>query len=249
MPARDVETIDFELIFADMDTVEKRIEKTRKMMKGDKKLESDVAFYEKVYKSLESGVKARKLEQELTSGAERRLYDELFLLTSKPVMYVANLSESDLMNYSENEHYKTLLEIAKKEDAGVLPLSARIEAEIMELDDEEKSQFMAEIGIENPGIERLIAEGYSLLGLISFLTVGPKEVRAWTIVKGSSAMQAAGKIHTDMARGFIRAEVVAYDDLIQAGSYAAAREKAHVRSEGKEYIMRDGDVTLFRFNV
>ena len=247
-PARDVETIDFELIFADMETVEKRIERTKKLLKGDKKLEADIAFYEKIYKSLEDGVKAKKLEPD-KADQDRKLFDDLFLLTAKPVLYVANMSEPDLADIDGNAHYTALKKIADAEGAGLLPMCAKIEAEISELEDDEKSMFLSEMGLERPGIDRLVEEGYALLGLISFLTAGPKEVRAWTIVKGSRAPQAAGKIHTDLERGFIRAEVVAYDDLMKAGTYAAAREKAYVRSEGKEYVMRDGDVTLFRFNV
>ena len=247
-PERDVETIDFELLFADMETVEKRIERTKKLLKGDKKLEADIAFYERVYKNLEDGVKARKLEEDI-EAQEKKLLDDLFLLTAKPVLYVANLSESDLPGIEANAYYNSLKEIAGRDGARVLPMCAKIEAEISELDDDEKSMFLGEMGLERPGIERLVEEGYALLGLISFLTAGPKEVRAWTVVKGSRAPQAAGKIHTDLERGFIRAEIVAYDDLMKAGSYAAAREKACVRSEGKEYVMHDGDVTLFRFNV
>ena len=247
-PARDVETIDFELLFADMDTLEKRMGRARKLLKGDKKIEADIELYERIYKSLENGVKARRLESGFTS-AERKVYDDLFLLTSKPVMYIANLSEPDVAGYAGNAKYKALKEIADREEAGLLPLCAKIEAELSELEDDEKRLFLAEMGLENPGIDRLIAEGYSLLGLVSFLTAGPKEVRAWTITKGATASMAAGKIHSDIERGFIRAEVVAYDDLMNAGSYAAAREKAHVRSEGRDYVMRDGDVTLFRFNV
>jgi len=247
-PARDVETIDLELIFADMESVEKRIERTKKMLKGDKKLEFDLAYYESIYKQLENGVKARAFEPD-HADAERRLFDELFLLTAKPVLYVANLAESDLADIDGNAHYGVLSGIAQNEGARVLPLCAKIEAEISELDDDEKMMFLTDLGLERPGIDRLIGEGYALLGLISFLTAGPKEVRAWTVVKGARAPQAAGKIHTDIERGFIRAEVVAYDDLMRAGTYAVAREKAYVRLEGKEYVMRDGDVTLFRFNV
>jgi len=247
-PSRDVGTIDLELIFADMETVEKRIERTRKMLKGDKKLEADLAFYDKIYKSLESGVKALKMRPE-NPGAESELFDDLLLLTAKPVLYVANVSEDELKDIGGNAHYKALMEIATKEGARVLPLSAKIESEISELDDDEKALFLGDMGLDRPGVDRLVAEGYSLLGLISFFTMNQKEIRAWTIKKGLRAPQAAGKVHTDFEKGFIRAEVTAFNDLVRAGTYAAAREKAYVRSEGKEYVVRDGDVILFRFNV
>ena len=245
-PARDIETIGLELIFADMETLEKRIDRTKKLLKGDKKLETDLAFYDRLYKSLESGVPARKL---VLADDERRLLDDLLLLTAKPVLYVANLAETDMKNMGDNVHYTTLSRYVYDEGAVVLPLCAKIEAEISEFDDEDKIMFLAEMGLERTGLDRLITESYALLGLISFFTVNTKEVRATTIVKGSRAPQAAGKIHTDFEKGFIRAEVVPYDDLARAGSIAAAREKACVRSEGKEYVIRDGDVVLFRFNV
>ena len=245
-PARDIETIGLELIFADMETLEKRMDKTKKLMKGDKKLEAELAFYEQAYGALEAGTPARKMQ---VAAEEQKFFDELFLLTAKPVLYVANMSEADIKSPPDNPHYAALEKVAKLEGASVLPLCAKVEAEISELDDDEKAMFLAEMGIERSGLDRLITESYSILGLISFLTAGPKEVRAWTITKGMRAPQAAGKIHTDFEKGFIRAEIVAYDDLMRAGSYAAAREKAYVRSEGKEYVMKDGDVTLFRFNV
>ena len=245
-PARDAETINLELIFADMETLEKRIDRTKKLLKGDKKLETDLAFYGTLYKNLENGVPARKMD---ISGDERKLLDDLFLLTAKPVLYVANLSEDDMKKMDGNAHYAKFKKYANAENAVVLPLSAKIEAEIADFDEDDKMLFLAEMGLERTGLERLIAGSYALLGLISFFTVNPKEVRATTIETGTRAPQAAGKIHTDFERGFIRAEVVAYDDLMRAGSMAAAREKACVRSEGKEYVLRDGDVALFRFNV
>ncbi|MCL2057456.1 MAG: redox-regulated ATPase YchF [Oscillospiraceae bacterium] len=245
-PARDMETIGLELIFSDMETVERRIDRTRKLLKGDKKLEVDLAFYDRVYKGLEGGAPARRLEM---NSVEQKLCDELFLLTSKPVLYVANLSEADMADPGLNAHYAALCEFAASEGAGVLPLCAKIEAEISEFDDEDKSLFLEEMGLSQTGLDRLISESYALLGLISFFSVNKNEVRATTVVQGSRAPQAAGKIHTDFERGFIRAEVVAYDDLMRAGTYAAAREKAYVRSEGKEYVIRDGDVVLVRFNV
>lgn len=245
-PARDVETINLELIFADMETLEKRIDKTKKLLKGDKKLSADIDLLERIYAGLENGVPARNIELE---EGEQKFFDDLFLLTAKPVLYVANLSENDITKYHENNRYNTLEKIATAEGAALLPLCAKVEEEVAELDEDEKLLFLGEMGLERSGLERLIAESYRLLGLISFLTAGPKEVRAWTIRKGLRAPQAAGKIHSDIERGFIRAEIVAYDDLMKAGTYAAAREKAYVRSEGKEYVMKDGDVTLFRFNV
>lgn len=245
-PARDIGTIGLELLFADMESLDKRIDKTRKLIKGDKKLEADLAFFKKIYDNLEKGVPARNLD---IADDERRLFDDLFLLTAKPVLYVANLSEPDIATYADSEHYKALSAVARAEGAGILPLCVKVEEEISELDDDEKAMFLSEMGLERSGLDRLIAESYKLLGLISFLTAGPKEVRAWTITKGLRAPQAAGKIHSDFEKGFIRAEIVAYDDLMRAGSYTVAREKAYVRSEGKDYVMRDGDVTLFRFNV
>ena len=244
--ARDIETIGLELVFADMESVEKRAEKTKKLMKGDKKLEAELPFYEKIYAGLEKGVPARSIP---VAEDEKKIFDDLFLLTAKPVLYVANLSEEFIKNPAANPHYAELEKTARAEGAGLLAVCAKVEAEISELGDDEKALFLEEMGIERSGLDRLITEGYSILGLISFLTAGPKEVRAWTITKGMRAPQAAGKIHTDFEKGFIRAEIVAYDDLIRSGTYAAAREKAYVRSEGRDYVMKDGDVTLFRFNV
>ncbi|MDR3121581.1 MAG: redox-regulated ATPase YchF [Clostridiales bacterium] len=246
-PARDIETIGLELVFADMEALEKRIDRTKKLLKGDKKLEGELAFFEGIYQNLEKGIPARKTER--ADAEAEKLFDSLFLLTAKPVLYAANLSERDMRSPDQNAHFRELSLIADREGAGLLPVCAKIEEEISELMDDEKSLFLSELGLERSGLDRLIAKSYELLGLISFLTAGPKEVRAWTIPKGFRAPQAAGKIHSDFEKGFIRAEIVAYDDLIGAGSYAAAREKASVRSEGKEYVMRDGDVTLFRFNV
>jgi GTP-binding protein YchF len=245
-PERDMETIGFELIFSDMETLERRIDRTKKLLKGDKKLEADLVFFESLYKSLENGVPARKLELE---GPEAKLMADLFLLTSKPLLYVANLAEEDMINPGKNAHYASLVETARSEGVNVLPLCAKTEAEIAEFDDADKSLFLAEMGLEKTSLDRLITEGYALLGLISVFSVNAREVRATTVVKGSRAPQAAGRIHTDFERGFIRAEVVTYNDLMRAGSYAAAREKAHVRSEGKEYIVCDGDVMLVRFNI
>jgi len=245
-PARDMETIDYELLFSDMETVEKKIDRTKKLLKGDKSLEAGVAFYERVYAGLEKGTPGRNQE---IDAKERRLFEDLFLLTAKPVLYVANLSEADLADVSQSPRYLAVSAAARAEGAAVLPLCVKIEEELSELGEDDKALFLAEMGLERSGLDRLIAESYSLLGLISFFTTLSKEVRAWTITNGTRAPQAAGKIHTDFEKGFIRAEVVSFGDLTRVGSFAAAREKAYVRLEGKEYTMRDGDVVIFRFNV
>ena len=246
-PKRDLETINMELIYADIEVLEKRIEKTQKMLKGDKSLAENLAVYEKLLAALNEGKTARAIEM---SEDERALADELNLLTLKPILYVANVSEDEASGVSEeNEMVKALRAAADEEGAEVIPVCAAIEAEIAELDPEEKAMFLADLGIEESGLERLIKASYALLGYISYLTAGPKEVRAWTIVKGTKAPQAAGKIHSDFERGFIRAEIVSYDDLIACGSMNAAKEKGLVRSEGKDYVIADGDVVLFRFNV
>ena len=227
--------------------LERRIDKTKKMLKGDKKYKRDIDFYTRVLRTLEQGKPARSVE---CDEEEQALLSEVALLTNKPVIYAANMSDSDFSDGLENnEGYKKVCEIAKSECSGVLPICAQIEEEIVEMDAEEKEMFLSDMGLEESGLDRLIKECYSLLGLISFLTAGKQEVRAWTIKKGTKAPQAAGKIHSDFERGFIRAEVIAYDDLIECGSMAAAKEKGLVRSEGKEYVMKDGDVVLFRFNV
>jgi hypothetical protein len=246
-PARDVETINLELIFADLEIVDKRIDKTRKMLKsGDKKFQIELDLYERIKTALEAGtpVRAMNFTQE-----EQEIVDQLFLLTSKPVMYAANVSEDNLQEDADNPFLDELKRVAAKEGSDVLVICAKIEEEIAQLEDDEKKMFLEELGLKESGLDRLIKASYKLLGLISFLTAGQPEVRAWTIVKGTKAPQAAGKIHSDFERGFIRAEIVAYDDLISCGSYNAAREKGLVRSEGKDYVMQDGDVTLFRFNV
>ena len=245
-PGRDVETVNLELILSDMEALEKKIDKTRKMLKGDKKYEAELEFYEFINTQLENGIPARSITP---TPDQQKLFDDLFLLTSKQVLYVANMSEDEMSDFENNSYYKELLNIANADNTEILPLCAKVEEDISELDDSDKDLFLAEMGLAKSGLNRLIESSYKLLGLISFLTAGPKEVRAWTIKMGSKAPQAAGKIHTDIERGFIRAEIVAYDDLMSAGSYNAAREKAFVRSEGKEYVMKDGDVTLFRFNV
>lgn len=246
--ARDIETINIELIFADLESVEKRLERTRKGAKSaDPKLLGEVAVLEQLHRHLEAGKPVRTLA---LSGEDSAFVQSLFLLTSKKVLYAANIGEQDLGKDEDGiAQVAAVKRIARDEGAGVLVICAQLEEEIAQLPPEEKQAFLQDMGIGRSGLDRLVAAGYDLLGLISFLTAGPKEVRAWTITRGSRAPQAAGKIHTDFERGFIRAEIVAYDDLIACGSVAAAKEKGLYRSEGKEYIMKDGDVTLFRFNV
>ncbi len=246
-PARDLETINLELIFSDMEILERKIDNVRKAMKGDKTLAPKVELYERVMKALEDGKTARSLDY---TEEELEFLSEVALLTTKPVIYAANISENDIASdINDNEFYKSVCEIAIAEKSEVIPVCAGIEAEIAELDDEEKEMFLSELGIAESGLDRLIKASYSLLGLISYLTAGPKEVRAWTITKGTKAPQAAGKIHSDFERGFIRAEIVSFDDLMACGSMNAAKEKGLVRSEGKEYVIQDGDIVLFRFNV
>ena len=248
-PKRDIETINMELIFADMEMVEKRIDRTKKAMKGgDKKFQKELDMLERIYKALEEGKSVRTLEFD---KEEEELLKEVALLTKKPVIYAANVSDEDFATGIEsNEFIKELNEIAEEEGSEVLPICARLEEEIIELEDEEERKaFLEDLGIEESGLSRLIKKSYSLLGLISYLTAGKPEVRAWTIKKGTKAPQAAGKIHTDFEKGFIRAEVVAFNDLMECGTMAAAKEKGLVRLEGKEYVMNDGDIVLFRFNV
>ena len=245
-PIRDMETINLELIFADMETLTRRMDKTRKDMKSDKKLAANLELFERVYKTLEDGITARSLEY---TDDEKIIMEDVRLLTYKPVIYVANVSEDEVADSSDNQYVAKLREAVKDEGAKVVPICANIESEIAQLEEEEKAEFLADLGIEESGLNRLVKASYSLLGLISYLTAGPKEVRAWTIVNGTKAPQAAGKIHTDFERGFIRAEVIAYDDLIECGNMNTAKEKGLIRSEGKEYVIKDGDVVLFRFNV
>lgn len=246
-PARDIETINLELIFSDIEIIERRIDRTKKAMKGDKSLSKELELLERVKDALENGKPARSLEY---SPEEKAIMKEISLISLKPVLYAANVSEDDFTKGIENnKYYAKVEEIAKEEGSAVMPVSARIEEEISQLDKEEKEMFLSELGINESGLDRLIKASYKLLGLISFLTAGEPEVRAWTITKGTKAPQAAGKIHSDFERGFIRAEVVAYKDLMECGSMVAAKEKGLVRSEGKEYVMKDGDIVLFRFNV
>lgn len=246
-PKRDVETINLELIFADLEMLDRRIDRTRKMIKsGDKKFQNELEVFEVIKAHLESGNPARSI----VFGAEQQLIaDQIFLITSKPVLYAANVSENDLSAIDDNRFLAELKEIAINEESEVMVICAKVEEEIAQLADNEKADFLEAMGLEESGLDKLIKASYKILGLISFLTAGPQEVRAWTIIKGTKAPQAAGKIHSDFERGFIRAEIVAYDDLMKCGSYTLAKEKGLVRSEGKEYTMHDGDVTLFRFNV
>ncbi len=247
-PRRDIETINIELILSDLEILDRRIDKTMKLLKGDKKYQSDLDFFRRVKEALEDGKSARSVE---CTEEEKELLASVSLLTNKPIIYAANMSDSDFKDGSAdgNPYFETVKEIAESEHAAVLPICAEIEAEISGMEPDEKELFLSEMGLEQSGLDRLINACYDLLGLISYLTAGKPEVRAWTITKGTKAPQAAGKIHTDFERGFIRAEVVAFDDLMSCGSMAAAKEKGLVRSEGKEYVMNDGDIVLFRFNV
>lgn len=246
-PARDIDTINLELILSDVEILSRRIDKTQKALKGDKSLASELAFFERVKEALDNGICARAIE--MTSD-EKALLDTVDLLTSKPVIYACNMSEGDFSSGIENNaRYKAVKEIAEKEGSEVLPICAELEAQIAELSDDEKELFLSELGITSGGLDLLIEKSYDLLGLMSYLTAGTPEVRAWTIKKGTKAPQAAGKIHSDFERGFIRAEIVSFDDLMKCGSMQAAKEKGLVRSEGKEYVMQDGDIVLFRFNV
>lgn len=247
-PSRDIETINLELIFADLETCEKRFERVSKLIKtGDKKYAEEADILKRIKETLEKGLPARSC---CLSEDEQNIIKEVSLLTDKKVIYAANMSEDDFSNGLENNKYlDELMKIAEAEGSEVLPISARIEEEISALDDDEKAVFLSELNLTASGLDRLVEKSYSLLGLISYLTAGPKEVRAWTITKGTKAPHAAGKIHSDFEKGFIRAEIVSYDDLISCGSNAAAKEKGLIRSEGKDYVMQDGDVVVFRFNV
>ncbi len=246
-PARDIETIDLELIFSDMEMVERRIAKVTKDLKGDKSLQSELNFLKELYALLESGKSARSMPTDEDTEA---ILSSINLLTAKPIIYAANMSEDDFANGAQNNlHLKTVEEIAKAEGAEVLPICAQIEADMADMEPEEKLMFLSELGLESSGLDRLIKKSYSLLGLISYLTAGEKEVRAWTIKNGFKAPQAAGKIHSDFERGFIRAQVIAFEDLMSCGNMANAKAKGLLRTEGKEYIVKDGDIIEFLFNV
>lgn len=246
-PKRDIETINLELIFSDIDILERKIDRTSKLAKGDKKYLAEVAFLQKLKEFMEEGKSARSYpftEEELEMLADTPL------LSNKPVIYACNMSEEDFtQGIEDNRFVKEVEEIAAQEHSGVLPICARLEEEISDMSAEDKAMFLEDLGLHESGLDRLIKECYALLGLISYLTAGKPEVRAWTIKKGTKAPQAAGKIHSDFEKGFIRAEVVSFDDLMACGSMAAAKEKGLVRLEGKEYVMQDGDIVLFRFNV
>ena len=242
-PVRDIETINLELIFADMDTLSRRIDKTRTAAKsGDKKYKEELDILLKVDAVLQKGLPARSAD---LNKEEREFVDSLFLLTTKKVIYCANVAEGE----EDNDFVKSVEEYAKKEGSEVIALCVKLEEELSELDDDERAMFMEELGMTESGLDKLVKKCYSLLGLISFLTAGEKETRAWTITEGTKAPQAAGKIHSDFEKGFIRAEVVDYETLLECGSYNIAKEKGKVRSEGKDYVFKDGDVVLFRFNV
>lgn len=246
-PLRDIETINLELIMADMEMVERRIDRAKKAAKGDKKFIHEAEVFQALCDHLDAGKSARSFECDEDDMALIQTSD---LLSLKPVIYAANVDDGAFnQGIENNEYYNQVVKFAAGEGSQVLPICAQAEQEIAELDDEDKVLFLEEMGLEESGLDRLIKCSYALLGLISYLTAGPDEVRAWTITKGTKAPQAAGKIHTDFERGFIRAEVVAFDDLKACGTMAAAKEKGLVRSEGKEYVMQDGDVVLFRFNV
>ena len=247
-PVRDIETINLELILSDIEILDRRIDKTKKSLKGgDKTFRTQLEFYERLREHLESGKCARALSM---TEDEIEMLADVSLLTLKPVIYAANVAEDDYAKPDgENEYVNKIREFAATENSEVMVISAKIEEEIAALDKDEKQVFLEELGADESGLDKLVRASYKLLGLISYLTAGKPEVRAWTITKGTKAPQAAGKIHTDFERGFIRAEVVAFDDLMKCGSMNAAKEKGLVRMEGKEYVVKDGDVILFRFNV
>ena len=246
-PLRDVETINIELMMADLEQVERRIDRVTKAAKADKSLLAELDVLKKVKEGLENGLCARALS---LSDEEKEMLADARLLTLKPIIYVGNVSEDEVSGeYAENPAYVKLADHAASEGAAVIAVCAQIEAELSDMEGEDKQAFLSDLGIETSGLDQLISASYALLGLISFLTAGPKEVRAWTITEGTKAPGAAGKIHSDFERGFIRAEVVSYDDLIREGNMNAVREKGLLRSEGKDYVMQDGDVVVFRFNV
>ena len=244
-PIRDIETINLELVFTDLETVEKRLDRAKKLIKADKKYQEEIEVWEKIKKALEEGKSARTLEY---TEEELEIIKDAFLLTMKPILYVANVSEEQLANEND-ETVNKVREYAKAEKSKVIPLCVKIEEELAGLDGEDEKEMLEALGLKESGLDKVIKASYDLLGLMSFLTAGEPEVKAWTIKKGTKAPQAAGKIHSDIERGFIRAEIVSYDDLMKEGSMLAAKEKGLVRSEGKEYVMQDGDVVLFKFNV
>ena len=245
-PIRDIETINLELIFADIETVNKRLEKAKKMLKADKKYQAEIKLLERIKLGLENGIAARQLEY---NEEEQELVKEMFLLTNKPLIYITNISEEQLSNAENDIYVKEVKEYAEKQKSEVIPLCVKIEEELSTLEDNDKKEMLEALGLKESGLDTLIRKSYDLLGLMSYLTAGEQEVRAWTIKKGTKAPEAAGKIHSDMERGFIKAEIVSYEDLIREGSMLQAKEKGLVRQEGKDYIMQEGDIVLFKFNV
>ena len=245
-PLRDIETINLELIFADIEAVDKKIDNAKKKLKADKKYQEELDLLEKIKTTLESGKSARTIS---FTEEELEILKDTYLLTMKPILYIANVSENQLEDTFNDENVKQVVEYAKSENAEVVPLCVKIEEELATLEGDDKKEMLEALGLNESGLDKVIKSSYDLLGLMSFLTAGEPEVRAWTIKKGTKAPKAAGKIHSDIERGFIRAEIVSYDDLIREGSMLACKEKGLVRSEGKEYIMQDGDIVLFRFNV
>lgn len=245
-PLKDIETINLELILSDMEILDRRIDKARKQMKSDKTIAKELEVMERVQKVLEEGLSARTME---LSDEDDAIVKSLNLLSFKPVIYCANVSEDDLMAGGENDFVKEVRAHAATENSDVVVICAKIEQEIAELDDEDRVGFLRDLGLNESGLDQMVRACYHLLDLVSFLTAGPQEIRAWTIRRGTKAPQAASKIHSDIERGFIRAETIAFDDLVADGSMAAAKEKGHVRLEGKEYLVQDGDIINFRFNV
>jgi len=245
-PLRDIDVINLELILSDMEVLERRIDRSMKLAKGDKKYLAEVELLQRMAKHLENEQPARSFD---ATPEEQEILSTVNFLTSKPVIYAANLDEDGFADCESNPFYQAVVERAKAENSEVLPICAKLEQDIQALPEEERGEFLAELGIAESGLSRLIKVSYRLLGLISYLTAGPKEVRAWTIEKGTKAPQAAGKIHSDFERGFIRADCISFDELMECGSMTVAKEKGLVRSEGREYVMRDGDVVLYRFNV
>ncbi len=246
-PIRDIETIQIELALADLASVEKRRDKAQKGARsGDKTAKAEIEIIEKILPALEEGRPARAVQ---LSKEEQLIARQFFLISTKPTIYAANVDEETLLNSDENAHVKTVKEHAAKENAEVVIICAKLEAELVALEPAERAEFLADVGVTSSGVDKLIKSAYKMLGLMSFLTAGEKEVRAWTIPIGTKAPQAAGEIHSDIERGFIRAEIVSYNDLIGAGSNAAAKEKGLTRLEGKEYVMQEGDIVNFRFNV
>ena len=245
-PVRDIETINLELIFADIETVNKRLDKARKNLKASKSYQEEVDLLERIKENLENGISARALE---FNEDEQKLVKDMFLLTTKPILYIANISEEQMENADNDHLVQKVKEYASKENAEVIPLCVKIEEELSGLDDNDKKEMLDALGLDESGLDKVIKKSYDLLGLMSFLTAGEPEVRAWTIKKGTKAPQAAGKIHSDIERGFIKAEVISFDELMKCGSMVVAKEKGLVRQEGKDYIMQDGDIVLFKFNV